>query len=73
MGMTTEQCQTLLYGPQEYESKSGLGIALKNINARLTALHGPDGGLQILSGPKQGTVVFFKIPFVEYGHQNLYN
>lgn len=40
----------------------GAGIALKNVNARLTAVFGAEHALQIDSEPGQGTTVSFTVP-----------
>lgn len=73
IGMTAEECRSLLDQSEEHAKKGGLGIALKNINARLMALNGHGGGLQIESGPDAGTTVSFRIPLIEHEHQNIYN
>ena len=40
----------------------GAGLALRNVNARLVAIHGPTYGLNIDSAPGAGTTVSFVIP-----------
>lgn len=73
VGMTAEECRSLLDESDGRPKKGGLGIALKNINARLMALNGHGGGLQIESSPDAGTTVSFRIPLIEHEHQNMYN
>lgn len=48
--------------PGSPASKDGAGIALKNVHARLTALYGPEHGLDIASSPGRGTTVSFTVP-----------
>lgn len=46
-------------------SETGSGLALHNINRRLTLMFGTDAALQIESEPNQGTRVSFAIPIQE--------
>lgn len=73
VGMTPEESRSLLEDSEDSYGKGGLGIALKNINARLMALNGQGSGLQIQSVPDEGTTVSFRIPLTEYEYQNIYN
>jgi len=40
----------------------GTGLALRNVNARLVAIHGAQHGLRIVSTPGAGTTISFSIP-----------
>lgn len=73
VGMSSDECSSLLDGSDQQVKTGGLGIALKNINARLMALNGQEGGLRIQSNPNEGTIVSFRIPVASYEHQSLYN
>ncbi|MDQ0207237.1 sensor histidine kinase [Alkalicoccobacillus murimartini] len=46
-------------------SETGSGLAMHNINRRLTLMFGADAALQIESEPNQGTSVRFAIPIME--------
>lgn len=63
VGMTAERIRAVLSerGPL---GGQGLGLALRNVNARLAALYGQGHALRIDSAPGQGTVVRFSIPAV---------
>jgi len=63
VGMDQEKLSSLFNEQQAGGSvREGLGIALKNVNARLVALYGRDRALQIESEPGVGTVISFSIP-----------
>lgn len=72
-GMTGEQVEFLLSEKSPQRSSDGLGIALRNVNARLTALYGPEHGLVIKSELGKGTVVSFSIPGEGSGPQGIHN
>jgi two-component system sensor histidine kinase LytS len=66
IGMTGEQIDSLFSNKNErLGHHRGLGIALKNVNARLVALYGPEHSLSIESTQGKGTTVSFKIPLTE--------
>jgi two-component system, LytTR family, sensor histidine kinase LytS len=72
VGMSRERVASLLISEAERPKSGdgvgspdrghGLGLALRNVNARLTALYGKDRGLIIDSEPDVGTTVRFCIP-----------
>lgn len=64
MGISQERLCTLLSdnSPAGSGNGQGLGLALRNVNGRLTALYGKDKALKILSEPGKGTTVSFTIP-----------
>ncbi len=64
IGMSREKIDSLFSNNTNNKRRhhKGLGIALKNVNARLIALYGPEHSLSIESAPGKGTTVSFKIP-----------
>jgi sensor histidine kinase YesM len=60
--MREGQVNTLFTCKQKSDDPSGAGIGLKNVNARLVALYGENGGLSVQSSPGLGTTVAFTIP-----------
>lgn len=66
VGMTQERIRTLLSAPAPTTGtttgSSGLGLALRNVNGRLTALYGKERALKIQSEPGEGTLVSFTVP-----------
>ncbi|NTW87880.1 MAG: sensor histidine kinase [Desulfobulbaceae bacterium] len=62
VGMSQERIHNLLSGTLLPHAGDGLGMALRNVNGRLTALYGKDRALQIESEPGAGTMVSFTIP-----------
>lgn len=61
VGMDEALATTILSGADGAPAK-GAGLALKNVHARLTAIHGEGHGLSILSAPGGGTTISFTIP-----------
>ncbi|GAE43880.1 autolysis histidine kinase LytS [Mesobacillus boroniphilus JCM 21738] len=62
-GMSKERSQQL--GKQIIDSETGSGIALFNVNRRLTMNFGEDSSLRIDSEPGRGTEISFSIPQAE--------
>ncbi len=62
IGMAPAMLTSLMQDMPKVSAKDGAGIALKNVNARLTALYGTAHALQIKSSPGQGTTVAFTVP-----------
>lgn len=62
VGMDQAKLSGLLTPQQHLTGKEGLGIALKNVNARLVALYGRKRALRIESAPGVGTTISFSIP-----------
>lgn len=62
-GMSKERADQI--GKETLTSKSGSGLALYNINRRLTMMFGEKASLQIASTPGVGTVIQFAIPQTE--------
>lgn len=58
VGIAPERLETLAQADAESE---GLGIALKNVNARLKACYGQMSGLHIESQPDEGTTVYLTL------------
>ena len=64
LGMTQEQCQTIL----KKDRSDSKGIGVKNVNDRLKIYFGEEYGITIESG----TTVTIKIPKIEKGQENEY-
>jgi len=62
VGMSQERIRSLLSETLSPHTGDGLGLALRNVNGRLTALYGKDRALQIESEPGAGTTVRFTVP-----------
>jgi two-component system, LytTR family, sensor histidine kinase LytS len=62
VGMTAEQIESLFSEKPAGPSRNGSGIALRNVQMRLTALYGVDHSLKVESAPSCGTTVSFAIP-----------
>ena len=62
VGMDPADAPRLLADTPGVLPPQGTGLALRNVNARLVAIHGPDHGLTIDSAPGAGTTVSFVIP-----------
>lgn len=65
VGMTQKQVEVLFIEPLEQAGeggRTGAGIALQNVNARLIAIYGPEHGLTIESAPGQGAKISFTVP-----------
>ena len=62
VGIPPQQLATLFKESQRPLPHEGSGIALKNVNARLSALFGPEHALQVASARGEGTTVSFSVP-----------
>lgn len=62
VGMSAARLAALFIDTARPLPQEGAGIALKNVNARLSALYGAEHALQIESEPGQGTTVSFTVP-----------
>ena len=62
VGMSPEQITSLFSEKPAGPSRNGSGIALKNVQMRLTALYGINHTLKVESAPRIGTTVSFAIP-----------
>lgn len=63
VGIPPERLAALLAdGVRAHAAGSGLGLALRNVNGRLTTLYGKERALTIESAPGAGTTVSFSIP-----------
>lgn len=62
-GMKKERTESI--GQPHLSSKQGSGLALYNVNRRLTMMFGEEAALKIKSSPDEGTEVAFTIPYVE--------
>ncbi len=63
VGMSVAQQAALFQDTAPLSSREGAGIALKNVNARLSACFGAEHALRVESVPGQGTTVSFTVPF----------
>ena len=68
LGMTQEQCQTIL----QKDRSDSKGIGVKNVNDRLKIYFGEEYGITIESELDVGTTVTIKIPKIEKGQENEY-
>lgn len=62
IGMTKDQIESLFSGKMKSYSQNGSGIALRNVNARLTTIYGANHSLSVESELNKGTTVSFTIP-----------
>ena len=62
VGMGPDQLALLFSEESNSLPSEGAGIALKNVNARLSALYGPEHALRVESSPGTGTTVSFTVP-----------
>jgi PAS domain S-box-containing protein len=62
VGMEQAEAAALLADSQGAPVPRGTGLALRNVNARLVAIHGVQHGLRILSAPGLGVTISFTIP-----------
>ncbi len=62
IGMPRPQLESLFSEKNPGIHPNGSGIALKNVNARLTVLYGTKHALHIESEPDKGTTVSFTVP-----------
>jgi len=62
VGMDAATCASLLDESEGALPRKGTGLALRNVNARLVAIHGAQHGLKIESAPDEGTTISFTIP-----------
>jgi two-component system, LytTR family, sensor kinase len=62
VGIAPQQLESLFDDEVRHRAQEGAGIALKNVNARLTAVYGAEHALQIESTPGKGTTVSFTVP-----------
>ncbi|MCL6570114.1 MAG: histidine kinase [Bacillus sp. (in: Bacteria)] len=65
MGMTNERLQQICKVP--IPSTGGSGLALYNVNRRLTIMFGSSAALQLVSELDQGTEIAFSVPHGEAG------
>lgn len=68
LGMTQEQCKTIL----QKDRSDSKGIGVKNVNDRLKIYFGEEYGITIESELDVGTTVTIKIPKIEKGQENEY-
>ena len=68
LGMTQEQCQTIL----QKDRSDSKGIGVKNVNDRLKIYFGEEYGITIDSELDVGTTVTIKIPKIEKGQEHEY-
>ena len=68
LGMTKEQCETIL----KKDRSDSKGIGVKNVNDRLKIYFGDEYGISIESELDVGTTVKIKIPKIEKGRENEY-
>ena len=64
VGMDQATAASLLAEVSESFLPGGTGMALRNVNDRLVAIHGAEHGLRIESVPGKGTTISFTIPRV---------
>ena len=62
VGMSQERIRTLLSAIPPAHEGGGLGLALRNVNDRLSAMYGKGSTLTIESEPGVGTTVSFCVP-----------
>jgi len=62
VGIAPQQLASLFQESRRPLPHEGAGIALKNVNARLAALFGPEHALQVSSAEGEGTAVSFSVP-----------
>jgi two-component system, LytTR family, sensor histidine kinase LytS len=62
VGMDARAGASLLDESEGSMPRKGTGLALRNVNARLVAIHGAQHGLTIESAPGKGTTISFTIP-----------
>lgn len=62
VGISAERLAALFADTATSSPREGAGIALKNVNARLTAVFGAEHALSIESAPGLGTSVSFTVP-----------
>jgi two-component system, LytTR family, sensor histidine kinase LytS len=63
IGMDEEHTKQICKSP--ISSETGSGLALYNVNRRLTIMYGDRSGLQIKSELNKGTKIGFSVPFTE--------
>ena len=68
LGMTKEQCETIL----KKDRSDSKGIGVKNVNDRLKIYFGDEYGISIDSELDVGTTVTIRIPKIEKGRENEY-
>lgn len=68
LGMTPEQCETIL----KKDRSDSKGIGVKNVNDRLKIYFGDEYGISIDSELDVGTTVTIRIPKIEKGRENEY-
>lgn len=73
VGMTPEQIDSLFSENAKGAVRNGAGIALRNVNMRLTALYGAEHALTIESTPGKGTTVSFAVPLGGHGHESVHH
>ncbi|MBM4761221.1 sensor histidine kinase [Bacillus sp. B15-48] len=73
-GQGIDQQRIAQLGKANLESEKGAGLALYNINRRLSIMFGEDAALVITSEPNKGTKIRFSIPYEEEAKEdgNLY-
>jgi two-component system sensor histidine kinase LytS len=73
VGMAPDRVKSLFSEKPKGSGRSGSGIALKNVQMRLSALYGADHPLKVESAPNQGTAVSFTIPYGGNDHESLHH
>jgi two-component system sensor histidine kinase LytS len=63
IGIPQELLCKLFDDDYQHSDHLGAGIALKNVNARLIALYGPEHALKVESEAGKGTTVSFQVPY----------
>lgn len=62
LGIPPARLASLFSDAEDDAPPAGAGIALKNVNARLSAIYGATQALNVESAPDRGTVISFNIP-----------
>jgi two-component system, LytTR family, sensor histidine kinase LytS len=62
VGMSPERVRSLLSPAPPSHEGAGLGLALRNVNGRMSAMYGKESALMIESEPGRGTTIRFCVP-----------